>query len=1440
WAGGFLQHSTRTRRARTRPSAQPSCLWKQSGRFSQAAAAVVAVVARTNRTDGQDFKLGSNRRLRDSRTTIGLLERSTSIMPPADLKINTDLAPRPRRSRSVSSDRPSLGGYGGLLSPPVIVSPDPAFIAASSASQIVTNGLESRARTCFDQHAIEPSGEPAAIAPPALSLINQFLDYVLFNFLSVSRSTSLAALRPAVGEVLRPKLAKEAIAGADQELHEYLGGGGGGGGEEEDMLAMHPGLEPDGGWDLDLVWKRTRLRCMVYSSLGDMEEEDEDFYMEREIMNDSPGSANRDLYSPGVVSPAVAIFLTSILEHLGEQVLAVAGQAASYRWSTQREHEETEGSHTPADLAERVGVVVEDTDMERVALDRTLGRLWRGWKKRIRSSPTSAAMAPSSWRDPPRQASCAGSIAPEEAMDAASREPSAAATWAENVAAALIPLPLNENDTREIEIPGLARQSDDEASSASEDEVTRLPRRPRSMMHVTPGCLSPAASPSKRECPALAASGSRHRSNSLPSALPLSPQSAPRQKPPVAEWSAGAALATQAPQEPVVTARVPAAEPSVADQERAADGNEGVGAGMAPVVAAIGATAVAAIVAAAYGEAPPHPGVADPDDHEGEDFLEEPQIMTSSRVPIFGGVSADDGRGTLTRRSSDRSPSNHSLRVIELTRSRNGSTDVSDHVVVARPMMVSRPSSLSSPVVSEVAPRMGSPISRAPTASPIPRQGSSSSRRRARNSTGESISEVDEKQLADLDPATPILADDTTDPDHVPAVQTPSSFYDEAPTFFGLAPAPVSRAARGVTRAPLIEEPTPQLCSALTDGSQTAASPGAPPLTPLRDMVEGARETSGRLSPQAPSIGAHSVHDKAPSPHSPSASTSMTPYYRLAAPVDSQAPHRESPGLRPFSPRTGAPESTGKGQRSLHTSGSWSSSSSQKVRAVRTSNESVARSVDPKGQSFEDLMRSDQTIQYTLTSQNMQDIEASPDSPRYNPPLPRTPIHHSNSSSLASFTKGTGLKSSPQSSKSLGLFEPLSRPQFGNAGSRLRPKAPQARDARVDRDSISDFAEFIRSTGPANSYETAPTRPPALNRSANGAPRNFSVSGSPRVGPASSVPKRAASSAGRSKLQARDAAVPRDDSVSDLIDFVRSGPQLERQDHRIPRTVAPFRSTMDSDQMAGAIGGKAIDASLPDLHFSPSAFADGPDVRASKGTSLTGSVNSQSALLGSSRKPPTPKSQNTFEEQDMMPKRKTRRIRDPYAVDYSGEEDDDSPPARPQPIKEESLADFLRNVPPPPAPVSESASQPGSSKLKKKPSSTSLIARFGRNGSASGPSGPPTAQSKSTESPRTRKASSHTPIAAKYSITPYQKPRNPNSAPQLDSAGRSNSKVAQKSYQPREAAYTARSQTSDLASFLLSSEPPSNRQTQSQVSPPALQKEETSAFSRIFGRKKAH
>lgn len=423
-------------------------------------------------------------------------------MAPPDLVLQT----RSKRSNSISSDRPSANGYGGLLSPPPTISPEPNFIAASAASQIVTNDHDSRSDSWFDQLGIEPSGETALVTPAALKLVNRFLDQLLFNFLSVSKSTSLAALRPAVTEVLKPKLARDAINGAEQELHEYLGGG-----DDEELMAFHNGLESTGDWDLELIWKRTRLRCMVYSSLGDMEEEDEDDWTEREHLEDSSGSG------PGVVSPAVAIFLTSILEFMGEQVLVVAGQAAYQRLKTKLEKEAKEGTSQAVDIAERV--VVDENDTERVALDRTLGRLWRGWKKRVRSPTTSISMTRSFSRETLQlQSSRAASVVEDDNMEEAMRRQSLAAVLAEYEVAAGVPLPMSADDVREIEIPGLALQSDEEDEGDNSDDDF-LPPRPKSFIDFTQNGPHPLTPISPQESSMLSTK-TRKRAHSLPTPAP--------------------------------------------------------------------------------------------------------------------------------------------------------------------------------------------------------------------------------------------------------------------------------------------------------------------------------------------------------------------------------------------------------------------------------------------------------------------------------------------------------------------------------------------------------------------------------------------------------------------------------------------------------------------------------------------------------------------------------------------------------------------------------------------------------------------------------------------------------------------------------------------------------------------------------------------------------
>ena len=942
-------------------------------------------------------------------------------MAPTELSLQNASA-RTNRSHSISSDRPSLTGYGGLLSPPLSITPESSFIAASAASQIITNDHDSQADAWLDQHGIEPSGETAMVAPLALKLVNRFLDQLLFNFLSISRSTSLASLRPAVNEVLKPKLAKEAINGADQELHEYLGDG-----EDEELFAFHDGREPSADWDLELVWKCTRLRCMVYSSLGDMEEEDEDFYADQEQLDGPPGSNTRFPNNQGVVSPAVAIFLTSILEYMGEQVLVIAGQAAYHRLRAKHEREDREGISTHAEIAKRV--VVEEADMERVALDRTLGRLWRGWKKRIRSPNHSVSLSHSFSRESMRsqpQASRAASIAPEDYHDEDLQRPSIDATLATHEYAARIPLPVSEDDIREIEIPGLSKPIDgEEDEQASTEEVIYQKERPKSLVIPTSRIADDLQTPtsSQARTPLFLAVG-RKRSHSVPlpaQSIFTSPSlkrlrsdtdrsngDQVMEEDPVTHEMSDEVTATSAEGHKVedhdmmdkpireeasdeqVTPETEEHQFQYPNQEQkqfheSKDLITGVVAG----ATTIAANAVTAIAAAVTGQAPQTEA-----DHERkidaeEDLNEEPQILTSSRVSLGGCVTPENAKPP-SRQGSVRANSVHSLRVIDVAsprspaRSRHGSVDAADFVG-GRPPLVSRSNSIHSTMDGPI-PRMASPISRGPTSSPL--AGSPLSGRHVRNSAGEPISEekeaveTDSPPLAELptDLRAATVGDDVVETSLSRQSVSQNTTTDPAAQHPAAGLSAPSRNAQDITNA-VVDEPPATQSTSNSNIISTASGLGLaePPLTALRDMREQAPNISDEASSSAPSQDGHSLPEHGLNGHSSAVSGPILTY----GPRDSSRSIRPQSASVPYnsSPRSSRDDRTRKEQpkRAVNTSGSGSgsSSASHKLKPVRTSEEIATHTAEKKSQSFEQLIRSDQTIQYTLTPETMRNIEVS-------------------------------------------------------------------------------------------------------------------------------------------------------------------------------------------------------------------------------------------------------------------------------------------------------------------------------------------------------------------------------------------------------------------------------------------------------------------------------
>jgi len=287
-------------------------------------------------------------------------------------------------SSSVLSDNSITKSAFYLPAPAVL--PLPAYVAFAAASQLATDNHIQNTQQQADgeqQASFERSG--ALFTEQALALINAFLDELLYSFLCNARSMSLVHLEAAVENVLKGKLAQLALDSAHNEL--------------EDLLAEEDEVEPPGtpsGDDsltqeeIDMIFKRSRLRIMVYMRLGEMEDEDEERYIQREAdlqRTGSGGNSKRFSNSSRMVPWSAAIFLTSILEFIAEQSIAFSGENA-YRRVKQRRTKQMPGFPSMGlDVEERV--YVDEHDVEKLALNSILTRLWRIWRKNLRSRPKS-------------------------------------------------------------------------------------------------------------------------------------------------------------------------------------------------------------------------------------------------------------------------------------------------------------------------------------------------------------------------------------------------------------------------------------------------------------------------------------------------------------------------------------------------------------------------------------------------------------------------------------------------------------------------------------------------------------------------------------------------------------------------------------------------------------------------------------------------------------------------------------------------------------------------------------------------------------------------------------------------------------------------------------------------------------------------------------------
>ena len=341
------------------------------------------------------------------------------------------MSTRAMRSPSLSSDVPSTLSAATPALPEA--NPPPSFVASAEASQLVSSEV----------------GQTVNVKSQALVLLNSFLDHILYNILSTAKSIQLSRLREAVPVVLKPRLGKAALEAADEELKEYLNDG-----DDEILIGNDPRPEPGKNFDLDLAWKLARLRCMVYTRLGDMEEEDEEEHIESEQLHPGSGAYTNAAHRASSVKAASAIFLTSILEYLGEQALLYAVQNTQRRAQAPKPPVALQVDESgPISSLLHQNMVLDESDMFYVGRESPLSRLWRSWRRQMRLpmeaasrqiSPTQDEQSPVADRTPRIDESAV----PEDIEESSSPHQ--------------IPLPMSDNDVNEIEVPGLAREIVDE------------------------------------------------------------------------------------------------------------------------------------------------------------------------------------------------------------------------------------------------------------------------------------------------------------------------------------------------------------------------------------------------------------------------------------------------------------------------------------------------------------------------------------------------------------------------------------------------------------------------------------------------------------------------------------------------------------------------------------------------------------------------------------------------------------------------------------------------------------------------------------------------------------------------------------------------------------------------------------------------------------------
>ncbi|KHJ33890.1 hypothetical protein EV44_g1352 [Erysiphe necator] len=1255
--------------------------------------------------------------------------------------------------------------------------PEAAYIATAAASQIIANNISTLEQKGENQSAIKTS-----IAPSALALVNRFLDKLLFDTLSNSQTLAMPSIRPAIVEVLKPNFGASAIQRADLELKEYLDG------SEDCILSdMQEAIDLVSNVDVYVLWKQTRLRCMLYSSLGEMEDEDSILYGNSLVPVESM-----------MISPAVAIFLTSVLEFMGEQILAVAGRAAHRRLESGNSNslirQKNDFSRTVEFLT------VEVLDVEYIAFDRLLGELWRTWKENKGFTATCSPRSRKGSHVSSRSLPLLRNLQQEDDQILQTRKE-------------LYPSVLNR----------LAHL--DLAIQCQTSNVSCEVQKRRIDIHTQPNiCNSTFSNFSKptrpKSCSFISIENNtyvphakKRRANSMPqTAQPWPPRALKRPKPyskadkkycqqtanniyinrTGSSISKSSLISTEENSKGLNLNEIDSQEEkpmkklnpiTCRSEDLSIDPNC-----TAPIFADVPKTAKTQSF---------HNASFSFTKGENKAQFHCPEKLISNQCNNFYSIgrspqSFDKFKSSNLNNASGRPRGlSYHGRPCEKLFIRKRYTSMCtlngikyDQYGIDHSIFPSPPSSRTFKVCnisegdnSERHLNDDNKVKHSSENDLLTRKITKLFLNESNNEGDESIS----PEIANFAVAMQGVDIYNLDIEYVP-VNKEDDTNDIKET----------QSTLWYTKPYLNDYVRKRLSEHESDGNVSPVS------LPIDEPI-----SDGRVSPVSTVSSMEKMSDHEISSRSHRRNL-------ISKSVEEATPEYQ---LSLSAPLSSNPVTTSK--YNTHSINSRSSSRSHKVKGVFNNEENALGK-------FDQLIKSDQTIQYTLTPETVRDAEIPDHRQRFiqkNSEQGSILMKKASSSSskyvaietsqIKPFpTKASPVCTSESGSKSTSLIE-----------SKRRSCAPQPRDARIERDrSLSDFAKFIRTTGPDISTQNNPITLQETITVENQPPTGSNIirNSSSR----NTFHKRFDSASTRRKFPSRDIISKRSESFSSFIDFVRPGPKSENLDPSTSHDQASFNSPALSNSSWGVIDNKNVESSLID----PRQLRDSP--------SINSSVTSHSALLAhkAKKRSSATVTQNQLEKNNISSRRE-RKIRD-TSLDLSDVEKwgDDSIETKPKQI--ESLKDFLQNTSPSDIPENRFARKP----YKANASAPGLMSLFGRRpvspkSSSKGLLGSIVSHQSTAYSSGSRKTINSRPALLSSYSSQVNVPRT---------------NFSHRSFEPRDP--TSRVRTDELAKFLMHNDPPSINGKN--TSSPLLMtknlkadvqlalKNEAGSFQRMFSRRR--